>query len=541
LPNAAPSPRPRALIHAALAGLDREPDTDALRGLAAIFDALSAATASARQRWADLLAEGGGARLLHEAAKPLAASVMALAKARGIEPIGVAAGFDDLLGDCDCAIALSDAASTGADDPVLSAALLANRPVIVARPGAQAAVLISPIADEASLTGAERPGAGHEPLTPRALADHILAPPPERREREHLTAYLREGPARQSSRFEYDLLMRVLGPPHRPARVVNEVEPGSDWASAEAIAKPHSEWVKPLEGYHAIADGHASFYGEKYRSAAVTRSFLLLASTIVLGFVGMLREDLGLYTIAGQTIIAAFIFIDRRHAARGEWQRKWLEYRLLAQRLRCLRYLRLAGVAEAPGSSVQGGGWTDWYARRVARMLGPCAAPGAGSASAVLAHLLDTEIGEQIAYHRGAVRRFAALDARTRLAGRWLLGATVLAGLMMFCASFVFPAKVSWPGIAGLALSAVPAIAAGLTAFRAEFDLVRLMERSLRIRRGLLRLSRLAREEAKGLAPGSTQMLALDKAVARRAATLMLDEVSRWRFVLEARAARVKR
>jgi hypothetical protein len=541
LPNATLSPRPRALIHAALASLDREPDADALKGLAASFDALVAATDLAKERWANLFAEGGGARLLHEAARSLAPSVAALAKACGIEPVGVAAGFEDLLGDCDCVIALGNAASTGIDDPVLNMALAANRPIIVTRPGVQAPVLVSPLADETSLTGVERPGAGHEPLTARALADHILAPPQERRERDHLARYLREGPARQSSRFEYDLLMRALGPRDRPAGVTNQAAPGEDWTSAAAIAKPHGGWVKLLEGLHAIADGQASFYGEKYRSAAVTRSFLLLASTIVLAFVGMLREDLGLYTIAGQTIIAAFIFVDRRQAARGDWQRKWLEYRLLAQRLRCLRYLRLAGVAEAPGSSAQGGGWTDWYARRVARMLGPCAAPDSGSAAAVLAHLLDTEIGEQIAYHREAVRRFAALDARTRLAGRWLLGAAVLAGLMMFTASFAFPAKVSWPGIAGLALSAIPAIAAGLTAFRAEFDLVRLMERSLRIRRGLLRLSRLAKEEARNLAPCSTDVLALDKALARRAAALMLDEVSQWRFVLEARAARVKR
>jgi hypothetical protein len=69
---------------------------------------------------------------------------------------------------------------------------------------------------------------------------------------------------------------------------------------------------------------------------------------------------------------------------------------------------------------------------------------------------------------------------------------------------------------------------------------MRLTERSARILSGLARLSRAARARSAGDA-GRGPILGLDQAVARRAAALMLDEVSQWRFVLEARTARLKR
>ncbi|MFI5016258.1 MAG: hypothetical protein ACHQAY_28320, partial [Hyphomicrobiales bacterium] len=318
------------------------------------------------------------------------------------------------------------------------------------------------------------------------------------------------------------------------------------WGSIRAIVGEGAAWLSLLKHYYEIADGHALYYGERWRSTLVTRSFLLLISIVVLGLIGMLNEDLGLVTIPLQVLIVGFIFVDRLRAVQGDWQRRWLEYRQLAERLRCLRYLRLAGVADAEDALRLAASWPVWYATRLARMLGPCAAPAPSQARAVLDHLLQAEIGEQIDYHRGAIRRFTAIDARTRIMARVMLGLTVAIGAAIFVLSINNLSLLSWSGVASLGLSAAPAVVTGLNAFRAEFDLVRLTERSTRLARGLWRLERAASEraeieEAAEEGAAAETMPALDRTVARRAASLMLEEVSQWRFVLEARTERLRR
>ncbi|SED90754.1 hypothetical protein SAMN05519104_4714 [Rhizobiales bacterium GAS188] len=538
-------PRPRAVIHVALAGLTPSPDPKTLDTLANIFAALMEAGRLAPRRWDDIYAAGDPVvRLLAEAGTSLAAPVLDLAKARGLSVVATQRGEEEVLEDCDCLLLVDAGAADDAHavdlDPRSRRALARERPVILALPrGGSAPLLLVPLPDEFGLD-AQRPiAASRETPTPQILAALLLAPPARHGARTHLAAYLEEGPPRASSRAEYDLLMRVLGPPSRRRRAPAP-EP---WDSACAILRDSAGWVTQLKRHHDIADGHALHYGEKWRSALVTRSFLLLISIVVLGLIGMLNQDLSLVTMPLQAVTAGFIFFDRWRALRGEWQRRWLEYRVLAERLRCLRYLRLAGVADAEGAAKRPTDWTAWYATRIARLIGPCAAGDPAQADAVLNHLLRAEMAEQIDYHRSAIRRFTALDLRIRGTARALLALTVTTGALMFAVSFQYPHFLSWSGIASLGLSAAPAIVTGLNAFRAEFDLMRLTERSARILSGLSRLSRAARARSQPGAAGGGQAatLGLDQAVARRAAALMLDEVAQWRFVLEARSARLKR
>ncbi len=544
-----PAPRPQAVIHAVLVGLEAAPDARTLSALAGMLETLSAATDLAARRWSDAFGTSPGqARLLHCAEAPLPASVLALAQRHRVEPAYVARAFNELLDDCDCQIVMSlTPAAPESADPPLRDALALDRPIILARPRTdEGPLLVTLLRDEFGLDAPGSIATRREPLSPEGLAEEVLAPP-RHSERAHLAGFLEEGPWRSSRRFEYDLLMRLLSPPPRRQRAPAP-EP---WASAGALAGEGARWPALLRRHYEVADGHALFYGRRWRSALVTRSLLLLISTVVLGLIGMRNQDFGIVTIPLQAVIAGHIFLDSWRAKRGQWQRRWLEYRLLAERLRCLRFLRLAGVADAEDAMRPiAATWPAWYTTRVARELGPCAAPAPSQARALLAHLLEAEISEQISYHRGAIRRFAALDIRARIMAWVLLGLTIGTAAIMFIQSFRHPERLSWSGLTSLALWAAPAIVTSLNAFRAELDLVRLTERSSRISRGLSRLMHAATARAEALAGTSDvtsdaarerELVALDRAVARGAASLMLGEVSQWRFVLETRAARLRR
>ena len=527
-------PRPRAVIHVALAtapaplAVGEQPAGDRF---AAIFAALIEAGRLAGRRFDDIYAQAPPlVRLIVDAATPPEAPPLGLARGQGLDVVVTARSAEDIIEDCDCLLVAGDAA---ASSDLCAPALSRGRPVTLTAPRAAEPILLVPLPDESGLDATLANASRSEPLTPQNLLAYLLTPPARDRGRERLASYLAEGVPRGTSRVEYDLLMRLLGPPSGRRRAPSP-EP---WSSACAILGEEAGWVAELERHYDIADGLALDYGEKWRSALVTRSFLLLVSIVVLGLIGVVNADLSLVTMPLQLVITGFIFVDRWRAIRGQWQRRWLEYRMLAERLRCLRYLRLAGIADAEGARRQPDEWTAWYGTRVARRIGPCRDPDPAKAGAVLEHLLAAEIGEQITYHRSAIRRYAGLDLRTRRVSRNLLALTVTLGVATLAASYEYPHLLSWSGIAGLAFSAAPAIVTGLNAFRAELDLMRLTERSARIQRGLEALARAAR--ARVASQGATTGLA--RAVAWRAASLMLDEVSQWRFVLEARSARLKR
>lgn len=360
---------------------------------------------------------------------------------------------------------------------------------------------------------------------PQRLAQIVLAPRPST-QRAQLAAYIAEGEPGKSSRVEYDLLLSLL------ASAEKERSVEAPATSPAALAREErADYIAFLDQAAENASAHASHYGECWRSIVVTRSFLLLLPVFVSGIIGVLVPQVTIVTIPLQILITLVIFWDRRQAAKGFWQRKWIEYRGLAERLRCLRFLVMVD-AQPPWQDEAPGSWIDWYVARLASAA-PASRAEPGTEAALLAYVLNVEVAGQINYHRNAVRRYLALDKRLRRLGRWsLLGAAAL-GVGLFCVGLLQRgvAGVPWMSLTSIALTVAPSLLAGINAFRSEFDIARQIERSARALNSLTRL----RQVAQRLQPTSVQQ------IARRAAEIMTDDVAGWRTTLESRNSRLSR
>jgi hypothetical protein len=364
------------------------------------------------------------------------------------------------------------------------------------------------------------------------LAASVFRPPLSGRGAARVRDFVAEGAPGRRRRFEYNLLLRLLGP--REGRAAQQRP--DPWLSVERLA-PDGDMARELEhlrGVHDYADAHAVAYGDAWRSTVVSRSTLLLAPTIVSGAIGVAAPHFSNLTALAQLLIIARIFLDRRRAARERWQEKWIDYRELAERLRCLRYLTLCGVYGGVSDSAAEASWVSWYADRVERSMTKTLASEI-DCQALLTHLVDAEIKDQIAYHRGVVRRFCGLDLRLRRISRGILvGSAAAGGAILVYGLIRYGFKgTPWPALMGLGLIVAPALVADLNGFRGEFDLVRQGERSARAAAGLSRLARNA-------VAGPVTPRALRRAAAA-AARLMIGDTARWRSALELRAARLKR
>jgi hypothetical protein len=282
--------------------------------------------------------------------------------------------------------------------------------------------------------------------------------------------------------------------------------------------------VEAMHAAHTRADALALAFGKRWRSTLVARSLLLLLASVCSGLIGALFPRLSVVTIPIQAAVTVLIFIDGRRAARNRWREKWIEYRRLAEALRAERFLALCGVAPARAS---GSDWVDWMAHRAARAAAPFDVLGDAAAPAVIAHLTGVEIGEQIAYHRDAFRRFRRLDYRIRRAAVIALCAFVALGAALGALALapyqVIP--VSFASAIGLAFTAAPMLYATLNSVRRDLDVIRQAARSAEIAAGLKRLAR-----AIASAPATAEV---GSAAGLRAAEIMRNDVSSWHGVIK--------
>jgi hypothetical protein len=228
-------------------------------------------------------------------------------------------------------------------------------------------------------------------------------------------------------------------------------------------------------------------------------------------------------TVPLQFAMTGLLYLDQHVARRRRWRVKWIDYRCAAEAARIARFCVLAGIAPPDAAS---GSWVDW---RLARALrgAPAAGLAERDAAAFLAYLGEVEIAPQIAYHRAAYRRFRRLDARLRRAATTILlaSAALGAGLAAIALSGLLRAPVSVLAAVGLALSAGPGLSAALNGLRSQLDVVRQAARSARIGLALRRLRRAL--------DGAPPNAALARSAAKRAAEIMLDDVSAWDRAME--------
>jgi hypothetical protein len=474
---------------------------------------LVGASEHARERWPRIFGNPGGARIIYPAAQTPPGALVEAAEAAGCTLSRIDGPAEFLLAQCDLAIVASS------ED--------------LARAGLLPALIVSSTTDSVFWfdSGGARPLAAgarrnDEPLssaTSELIASVALAPPRGRHETLELADYLAEDSDVNVERHGYDMLLWLIG---QRADAVGT--PDNSWERALAVARQTRPGalgaVEALRAAHARADALAIAFGKRWRSTLVARSFLLLLASICSGLIGTLFPWLSVVTIPIQAAVTVLIFVDQRHAAHNQWRAKWIEYRRLAETLRVGRFLALCGVA--PARDVEAD-WVEWVTRRAARAAAPFDALKEAAAAAVIAHLVDVEIGDQIAYHRDAFRRFRRLDHRIRRAAIIALCAFVAlaAALAALPLAHFNVISVSFTSAISLAFMAAPTLYATLNSVRRDLDVVRQAARAAEIAAALKRLA-----GAMASAPATTETAG---AAGLRAAEIMRNDVSSWHGVVE--------
>ena len=170
-----------------------------------------------------------------------------------------------------------------------------------------------------------------------------------------------------------------------------------------------------------------------YRSVGILRQLLpFLASiglavgfyaTLLVGPVAIppqsapILNGISVFGFTMQAVCFLLIIILSRLGKRKHWHRKFLDYRMLAEMLRQMKYLGpsglvIRGLNISAYSSDVNVSWVNWYFRAVVREAG---LPNLNLSAADLARWADTTVGEilrgQVEYHRSnasAMQRIAS-------------------------------------------------------------------------------------------------------------------------------------
>jgi len=305
-----------------------------------------------------------------------------------------------------------------------------------------------------------------------------------------------------------------------------------EWRTAPGLPEPLKHQLDriPRTAY-AWADGLAVYYANAYRSAFVVSYALGVLATVLAIAIDAstwirAHEVVARLLRAGSFISVLLILVIWFLAHRRRWHDRWIDYRLLAEFLRQMRFLALLGRPPAsstpPAASGEGetrGSWIAWYLRALAREAGFAPVeltPVVLDATRIL--LREELIGAEIQYHANNARRLGRLDLRLRNAGSlFFVVALVALGALVV-------GETSW--LTALA-ALLPVFGGAVAAVRSQAELVRVVKRS---RAMTQRLGEIAEDLAdQGLVLSSTNIA---RAV-ESAAQSMIAEVMDWQIVFE--------
>lgn len=253
-----------------------------------------------------------------------------------------------------------------------------------------------------------------------------------------LTSFFAEREHRTNWRFEYPLLLALLrvkglrSAPWRQSSIEEDIQ--SEGRSLHGGDKANV-WHN-LDRAYGWANFLAIRYAQLFRSGHVTNYFLS-ALAVILALFGLVVPTIKIYLVIAELGTIGLLFLNTRAGTHGDWHRRWLQYRHLAESLRPLAYLKRTGLISTPFRSdyihgplhrEAGADWTRWYAASVWRDM---ASPKGIISSAHIRELADEVLGEQIrpqaAYHQVNAERMRKLDHRLHEIGNFLMGAVIAA------------------------------------------------------------------------------------------------------------------
>lgn len=370
----------------------------------------------------------------------------------------------------------------------------------------------------------------------KLLREQLLVADPV--QAEHLVRYFAEQQKRYTfggifkafckflSAWEFSIKIRVDPFLSETKREWNNVWEGADLNAHETY---RDQTVPQIEGcflaHYAWADKLANYYGNLYRSSFLV-TFTLSVLAVFLGALSPLFENGRRLLILEAICIALYTGITYWAKSKGDWQHRWLDYRLLAEYLRHMRFLWALGLK---GSSIQapahhGDGdprntWVTWLCYAIKRDAG--LVHGSQDRGLLRSHakLLRYEVQKQIAYHENTAKDYAKILWWGQVIGYLPIGSAVGAWLFGMIAI-----QVEWDNYLAMVGAVIPAAGAAFAAIMSQGEFNRVEVRSKQMAARL-------REYVDGI--DSERELSYDQLseLAEDIALTMMSELVDWRVV----------
>jgi len=280
----------------------------------------------------------------------------------------------------------------------------------------------------------------------------------------------------------------VAGSKPWPLRVLQrdyKKETREEWKSAWAVS--HS---LPADAKHQVetgfllhyawADKLANHFANLYRSSFLV-NYLLAACAVVFALRAYFNQkhvDLWVsLELSSIILIIAITMLGRRR----HWHERWIDYRLLGERLRQMRFLFLIGrfsrtdrVHEHSRKGVAQKTWVDWHFQAAAREVGMLR--GKLDRAYCIAYrklLIEYELTSQIEYHAQNSRQNRRIDHRLQL-----LATALFFGTLIVCSMhFVDKNKIYRDHLVQLA-AILPAFGAAIHGINSQGDFRNVARRS---------------------------------------------------------------
>jgi hypothetical protein len=303
------------------------------------------------------------------------------------------------------------------------------------------------------------------------------------------------------------------------------------WAASHEVPPTARHQVEACFLHHyAWADKLADHYANIYRSSFLL-NYLLAACAVLFALRAYFDDPSRLRFWIGMelgTII--FIIVLTKLGRMQRWHERWIDYRLLAEKLRQMRFLFLIGrgTISIPSHGLDlhddsGKTWVNWHFHAVARAAGlPKGEFNWPYRAAYQKLLLEYELPSQIKYHTDNSEQLQKIDRRLR----WL-GTSLFFGTLVVCIAHLFDRRGEYHRVFVQLSAVLPAFAAALHGIGSQGDFHKVGERSAVVNQRLSAIWAQLKNAPDNL---STETLG---DFAEKAGDLMGTELTDWRASLQ--------
>jgi hypothetical protein len=303
------------------------------------------------------------------------------------------------------------------------------------------------------------------------------------------------------------------------------------WAASPDVPPPARHQVEAAFLHHyAWADKLANHYANIYRSSFLV-NYLLAACAVLFALRAYFDVPSHLRFWIGMELGSIIFIIVLTNLGRMQrWHERWIDYRLLAEKLRQMRFLFLIGRGGIPSPARgrnphedPGKSWVNWHFHAAARAAGMPRGEFDGPYRAAYRKLLgEYELPSQSKYHAKNSQQFLKIDHRLH----WL-GTSLFFGTLVVCIAHLFDPHGDHHKVLVQLAAILPAFGAALHGIGSQGDFHKVAQRSTVVNQ---RLNAIMTQLNKAQDSLSSEALG---DFAERAADVMGAELVEWRAGLQ--------